>query len=125
LTRAPTSEIVKRNTLNKGTVITVGSLALIAGAVGAAFAIDSQVSNKAQAEVQRHCDRDIDRAHSDLPRRYVTKSELKDAMHNVDTRLTGIEKTLQDKLPNLKRWFDLGVVPMPRRRGRRHVIPTR
>jgi hypothetical protein len=110
-------------TLTRSTVLTVGGVALAAALVAAAFVVDNWVEGNAQAEVKARMDghslRDVDEAHRGLQRRYVSKREWVESNHRIDKRLTNIEKTLKDKLPNLRRWFDLGVYPVPRRgRGR-------
>ena len=94
-----------RNGNWKSIPLTAGvAVALVGGAVALlswASKGEMTVKNFAAEAVQHHVDKDVDRAHPDLPGRYVQKRELKDAMHSVDRRLLNIEtsqKVIIEKL---------------------------
>jgi len=59
--------------------------------------------------VKAHCNSDVDRAHNDLPRKYVPRVELKDMLHAQARTLDRVEQTQKTILKRLSE---------PRRRGR-------
>lgn len=79
----------------KGTPLTIGlGAALLVGAATVAiWAIrGSEVVGKTcEAKVKIHEDRDVDRSHPDLPKRYVTRQELGKKVHKIDRRLDRME----------------------------------
>jgi hypothetical protein len=106
------------STITNRTVITVTSLILIGGLVCAALAADGWIENKAKNELQRHCDRDVDKAHSDLPKRYVPRTEVQRRLGSIDSKLERLTETVNERLPNIRTWIGRQPVPGPRRHRR-------
>lgn len=87
--------------IGKGTVLTLGSVAMIAGLLIAGWQFHGWMAGIAAAEVTRHVDKDVDAAHPSIEKRYVSQQALNGKIHRIDKTVTtiqikqaGIEKKL-------------------------------
>jgi hypothetical protein len=75
----------------KTSPVTLGLLvALVAGSVTLGNWIlrgESGVRAIAAEAVGRHCEQDVDRAHTDLPRKYVPRTEVQESLHGITRAL--------------------------------------
>jgi len=107
-------------------VITWGVAVVVVGAAVSLVTLthrgEQEIRQVARAEVGHHRDRAIDRAHPELPRRYVTRRELNAQLHKIDKRLLRIEQQqtmILERLPLRKHWTrDPKYRPRLRRRQR-------
>jgi 2,3-bisphosphoglycerate-independent phosphoglycerate mutase len=63
---------------------------------------ETKIKEIADAAINIHQDKNVDRAHIDLADKYVKRQDLNAALHKIDKRLTGIEVKQQmilDRLP--------------------------
>lgn len=91
----------------KGTPITVSLLAFIVTAVIGVYVFalrgEGHVKGVVKETLRQHCEQDVDRAHTDLPQRYVPRHEVQQQLTKMDGRLQRIEWSQQQVLDKLKR----------------------
>jgi hypothetical protein len=91
----------------KSAPVTIGMLvaAVIAVAtiIGFAYSGQKEIKTVVSSQIKQHCDKDIDRAHPDLPKRYVTKQELNNALHSIDNKLYRITINVEELAKSMKR----------------------
>lgn len=97
MTPHPTREILRGGW--KGIPLTIGlAIAIVTGAVGViVFALrgSAELGAACENKVKAHQDRDVDRAHPDLVRRYVSRQELGAKVHKIDRKLERLEAVQQ------------------------------
>jgi hypothetical protein len=94
--------------------VTIGLLvAVVAGSVTLGSWIlqgESGVRKLAAEAVDRHCEQDVDRAHSDLPRKYVPRTEVQESLHEITRVLERLADSQKQMIQRLEE-------PDRRRRG--------
>jgi len=90
--------------------VTIGLLvAVVAGSVTFGSWIlrgESGVRVLAAEAVQRHCEQDVDRAHSDLPTKYVPRTEVQESLHGITRaleRMSDAQKQMMQRLEEPQR----------------------
>lgn len=63
---------------------------------------ESAIRAYAVEAVHQHCDQDIDRSHSDMPKKYVPRIELKEMFYQSSRQLDRMEQTQQTILKRLR-----------------------
>jgi hypothetical protein len=100
----------------KSSYVTWGVLLAVLGAAATVVTLtrrgEQEIRSIAAEGMQRHVDKDIDRAHKALPARYVKKRELNGAMYQIKIELKEI-RSLQETLLQRINWLHR------RNRGRR------
>ena len=90
----------------KASPITLGLLVALVIAsvtiVGWVVKGESALKTMASEVVKAHCDQDVDRSHSDLPKKYVPRVELQNLLHEQGRTLDRVEQTQRTILKRLE-----------------------
>jgi hypothetical protein len=84
----------------KASPLTVGGLVflagLVVGVVTLGFAVMGKVDSTAASAVMAHEVKDVDNAHQGLPKRYVCKRELLEALSRISEKISGVRSDVRE-----------------------------